>query len=266
MSRLHLLEIHDQEWCPPSLRDALTRCINSYVFSMRPYRPVADLLVPALTRTSDENVVDLCSGSGGPWPYLAKRVYSRLKEAGRPPVAVMLTDKFPAAETQALPEGVSYLPDSVDATSIDPKQVHGFRTLFTSFHHFKPETATALLADAVKNKQGIAIFEFTRRHPLAVLSFLIVPMFIPIALLFMKKRCLRDWLWTFPIPILPLTVLFDGVVSCLRTYSPAECLELAKAADPDDLFEWESGVKTAMPAGMTYLIGTPKQSRTVEPE
>ncbi len=260
MSRLHLLEIHDQDWCPPSLRDGLTRCINSFVFLMRPYRPVADLLVPGLTQTADEHVVDLCSGSGGPWPFLAHRVQSRLEKAGRPPVSVTLTDKFPAAETQTLPEGVSYLSESIDATNITPEQAKGFRTLFTSFHHFKPETATALLADAVKNKQGIAIFEFTRRHPLAILSFLIVPMFIPLALLFMKKRCWRDWLWTLPIPILPLTVLFDGVVSCLRTYSPKECLQLAKDADPDGLFEWQSGIESGLPAGMTYLIGIPKAS------
>lgn len=235
------------------------------LFVLHSYRPVADLLAPALVETGDTQIVDLCSGSGGPWPFLVTRVQSRLADAGREPIAVTLTDKFPASPSTTLPDDVSYLQTSVDATATDASVVNGFRTLFTSFHHFDPDNATALLGDAVRNRQGVAIFEFTRRSPLAFLAFFLAPLMIFFALPFLKPRRLKDWLWTLPIPILPLTVLFDGLVSCLRTYSPRECLQLAAAADPDNTFEWESGVKYSLPAGMTYLIGTPKKSGEATP-
>jgi hypothetical protein len=159
-----------------------------------------------------------------------------------------------------LPQKVSYLPESIDATSVDPTVVCGFRTLFTSFHHFEPDMATELLSDAVRSGEGIAVFEFTRRHPVALLSFFLAPWLIPFSLPFHGRRGWRDWLWTFPIPILPLVVLFDGLVSCLRTYSPEQCLELASVADPDGRFDWEAGVKFSLPAGMTYLVGTPRRT------
>ena len=40
-----------------------------------------------------------------------------------------------------------------------PESLNGFRTLFSSFHHFRPEQARAILANAMEKKQAIAVFE-----------------------------------------------------------------------------------------------------------
>ena len=65
-------------------------------------------------------------------------------------------------------------------------------------------------------------------------------------------------LWTYPVPILPLVAGFDGTVSILRTYSPAELSTLAQAFPA---YSWEAGVQAVpgMPGGVTYLIGIPKR-------
>ena len=37
-------------------------------------------------------------------------------------------------------------------------------------------------------------------------------------------------LWTYLVPVIPLVLLFDGIVSCLRSYRPDELLKLVAIA------------------------------------
>jgi hypothetical protein len=56
----------------------------------------------------------------------------------------------------------------------------------------------------------------------------------------------------------PLVSLFDGLVSCLRTYSVAELRELTEGLNATN-YEWEIGEVKSMagPIPITYLIGVP---------
>jgi len=65
--------------------------------------------------------------------------------------------------------------------------------------------------------------------------------------------------WTYLIPVVPMVSLFDGLVSCLRTYSVEELGELTVDLDAKN-YEWQIGeVKsTAGPIPVTYLIGVPR--------
>jgi len=38
-----------------------------------------------------------------------------------------------------------------------PDELTGFRTIFSAFHHFRPEEARAVVADAAHQRQGIAV-------------------------------------------------------------------------------------------------------------
>src|SRR5712691_9799129 len=141
------------------------------------------------------------------------------------PVPVLLSDKFPnrAADKGTVP----FHSLAVDATAV-PADLQGFRTIFTAFHHFRPSEARAILADAVRQGQGIGVFEISRRAPREIaviaLTWLAVLVFVPFIRPFRWSRLV----WTYLPPVLPLVGLFDGVVSCLRTYSPAELRELLR--------------------------------------
>jgi hypothetical protein len=52
---------------------------------------------------------------------------------------------------------------------------------------------------------------------------------------------------TYVLPVIPLVVMIDGVVSCLRSYSVEELKTLAH----HEGYEWEAGVEK----GVTFLIG-----------
>jgi hypothetical protein len=60
--------------------------------------------------------------------------------------------------------------------------------------------------------------------------------------------------WTYLVPVLPLAILWDGVVSYLRAYTQEELLAIA----PDG-YRWTAGRSRAknVPGAMTYFVGLP---------
>ena len=214
------------------------------------------MILEAATAHSIVQAVDLCSGGGGPWiDWLPSGV-------SHPVQSVILTDKFPNIDiaNRRFAAGLTYWKESIDATAV-PTQLRGFRTLFTSFHHFKRNTARTILLDACVQGQPIGIFEFTGRNLTAILLMLfsIIPVWIAVAK--MRPVKLSGILLTYLIPVIPFVVTFDGIVSCLRTYSPSELLAMVNYAEFAG-FEWKAGlVKKGAASGfpITYLIGVPKK-------
>ena len=236
--RLHLVEIHDLPSCPPLLRDALTDFLAFTENLAGAYDPVGPLLRRALERTKARRIVDLCSGAGGPWRRLSARVG----------VPVLLTDLYPHSEDVS----------RVDARAV-PAELDGFRTIFTAFHHFRPAEARSILADAVQRGQGIGVFEIARRAPLeiAVVTFTWLGTLVSVP--FMRPWRWSRFVWTYLPPVLPILGTFDGVVSCLRTYSQAELKDLVQGLDT---YDWEIGDFRGRwsPLRGSYLIGVPRLS------
>lgn len=266
MKRRQLLEIHEQPWCPRAIRDGATAALRIAATVGRQYDAVLPRLQNALAVTGSTRIIDLCSGSGGPWPTLI----DQLRPVDGERVAVCLTDLYPPTPEESRgrahttlitkrhePANLTYHPIAVDATAV-PAALTGFRTLFTAFHHFPPDMAQALLQDAIDHRQGIAIFEQTRRHPLAMLFMLLLaPVALLTALLNWPWR-LMHFFWTYLIPAIPLVLCHDGIVSCWRTYTPDELRAMTtRLSGPP--YHWEIGRASTpfSPLGVLYLIGYP---------
>ena len=240
------------------MRDGITDLIQTGLGWFRAYDAVVPLLARALRRTDARRVVDLASGGGGPWLRLRGLL---AREGAAPPV--LLTDRFPNRRAlerlrDATGGALDFHPGPVDATAVGP-DLAGFRTLFTSFHHFRPEAARAILGDAVRRSEGVAAFEITRRDPLSLVLNLLGVVAVLLAVPFIRPFRWDRMLFTYVIPLLPLAGAFDGCVSCLRTYSPAELRALV-ARWPE--YDWEIGLVRhhVLPLWITYLIGTPPLS------
>jgi hypothetical protein len=65
-------------------------------------------------------------------------------------------------------------------------------------------------------------------------------------------------LLTYLVPIVPLAVWFDGTVSCLRSYTPTELLDLVRGLDGAS-YTWDAGTIRSAPfvTRVTYVIGVP---------
>lgn len=255
VKRLHLLEIHEQAWCPRLFRNGATDCLRVVAGVGQQYKNILLPLHQALLASDCQRIVDLCSGGGGPWFSLAPRL-ARLH--GRP-VPVLLTDLYPNRQTAQVGSLVTVVSTPVDALQV-PASLTGCRTLFTAFHHFRPEAAQSILQRAIEQRQGIAIFEQTRRHPLALLVMLFLPLIAWLATPLIRPFRWSRLFWTYVIPAIPAIICVDGVVSCLRTYSPAELRAFVAALDGQATYVWDIGrvPSPLSPLGVTYLIGYPR--------
>jgi hypothetical protein len=256
--RLQLFEIEDQSWCPAPIRNAMTDFLRFLMETFAPYRGAAPLLARALGSVGDTRIIDLCSGGGGPWLDLVRRIPAE----GGPEPHVLLTDWFPNraafARLQEMSGGaIAGDSDPVSATAV-PARLAGFRTLFTALHHFPPAAAHAILADAARARQGIAVFEVTSRSPLALLGMLFLPLLVLLFTPFIRPLRWSRLFWTYLVPLVPLAVWFDGTVSCLRSYTPEELHDLVE--DLREGYEWNIGtVRSApLPSRIIYLLGQPR--------
>ncbi len=257
LSRLHLFELEDQSWVPSSWRNFMTDYLRHVEGQFGLFRHALAPLKRALDDSRAERIIDLCSGGGGP---LAE-ILNQWQSEGRVVTAV-LTDLYPNAEAFAAAQRqtggrISFYATPVDARTV-PSDLAGLRTIFNGFHHFRPEQARAVLADAVGARAPIAVFEVADRTLTAILPLLFVPLFVWLITPFIRPFRWSRLLWTYVIPILPFAVLWDGMVSYLRAYTPDELLAMGRAVEAKE-YCWEAGYHSAdnTPGRMTYLIGVP---------
>lgn len=261
MARLHLFEWEDQPWLPRTLRDIITDHLR-YSFSAPQsanlHETIASILEEPLRQSGASEIVDVCSGGGGPLPAVLPLLAARLDRR----LTATLTDLFPntaafartADETAGVVRGASAPVSAFDV----PKELGRFQTLFTALHHFQPDDAKRILADAAGKGRTIAVIEPFKRADMAmvaiasiVFGFLRTPKVGPLT----AKR----FLLTYVLPLSPLVMAWDGAVSCLRAYSADEMAHMGREAAPH--YQWTSGAKRIPGApgklSITYLIGAP---------
>lgn len=256
--RLRLFEFEDLPWFPATIRAGMMDYLRFMISALGTYRPVAPLLAEGLRHTGHTHLLELGAGAGGG----TETILAALQGLGQP-ATITLTDLYPqpaawADIAQRTQGRIGFEPAAVDALAV-PAHLAGFRTIFSAFHHFPPAAATALLRDAVQASTGIGIFEGAGKHWAELLLAVTV---LPVAQLlltpFFRPFRLSRLVFTYLIPLIPLCTIWDGCVSVLRMYSPAELLALAQAADPAGTFTWQAGRKRHWwGPQVTYLVGWP---------
>lgn len=244
-----LFEFSDQSWLPRCFRRIMTELMQFQAARYQIYRPAIPKLNDLLERSGCREILDLCSGSGGPLLHLHPYV-----EAER----FTLSDRFPTAarSAPAADDGrVEWLADPLDARDVPPR-FKQCRTIFTSFHHFDETGARRILKGAVDARAPIAIFEFTERTFARMWRLVCAPLVV-----WYDVWRIRPWnawrlFWTYVLPIIPLLYSWDALVSHLRTYSPRQLRELTAGLTGH---EWEAG---AIPwvgeqFRILYLVGLP---------
>ena len=76
---------------------------------------------------------------------------------------------------------------------------------------------------------------------------------------FIRPFRLGRILFTYFIPILPLIVCWDGIISSLRTYNEHEMQALIKQVNGNEYFEWKVGRLKSGAGAILFLTGIPKR-------
>jgi hypothetical protein len=255
-----LFELEDQPWFPGPVRQGMQDWMEFMGnLDRSSYAGFAARLKEHLARAGETRLVDLCSGGAGPTQSLVQA----LKGLGYP-VTVTLTDLYPNEDAFAHIAGksggsITFIREPVDAQNV-PADLRGFRVLANSFHHFPPDAARGLLADAVNRRSGIAVVEAVGPSFAALVAILLGILLCTLATPFLKPFKLSRLLLTFAIPAIPVCAVFDGVMSCLRVYSIPELRRLAHGVSGGESYHWEIGKVRVprTPLRLRYLIGSPK--------
>lgn len=191
-------------------------------------------------------IVDLASGGTGPLlPALAGQ-----------DVEVVCTDWFPsrrAAELVARHRpSARYLATPVDAAAV-PRSLTGLRTVINALHHFSDDDARAVLTDASRAGQPIVVVELLNRHWRDLAMTCVIPLGVLAVMPFVRPS-LGALLATYVVPLVPMMVGFDGVVSCLRARRARELLALTTGLDG---LAWRVSTEKAGLIDLTVLVGVP---------
>ncbi|MBA4387132.1 MAG: hypothetical protein C0404_04065 [Verrucomicrobia bacterium] len=253
--RIQGFEFCDQPWLKGVWRDAYLDGLNFILWVGGIYSRVHEPFGKWVRRAGNRPVQDLASGGGRP-------ITTLVNEAGRNNVRLpkmILSDLHPDTEAFAaiardLPGRVEYVSDSVDAT--DPGA--GGARLFSicgAFHHFPPAAARRMLANVAARGDGIFIQEIFDRQwwALGLCVFNLVPlMLVPF---FSKRFSFKKLLITTILPIIPLMIMFDGIVSIFRTYRPEEIIAMIPGNLRNE-WRWEQGSCSFMGfLGAPYVCG-----------
>lgn len=258
MKRKHLFEFEDQRWFPGFLRNYLTDFLQFVSNKFNVYKGIVPLLSETLSKSGSSAIVDLASGGGGGLINLVSAL-----EKDHPDVQVVLTDFYPNekafAFTAKQSKRFTYRTERVDAMNV-PSDLVGLRTQFLSLHHFREEDAVKILQNAVDAKSAIALFESQERNLKSVIAMIFSPLNVLFVTPFIRPFSVGRIIFTYIIPLVPLFVLLDGILSALRTYTVPEMKELVSRVKGHENYDWKIGKVKSGPATILHLIGIPRES------
>jgi hypothetical protein len=254
VKRRQLVEIEDLERCPAVFRNGMTDYLRFVLNLGNNFAPIVPLLARAVQASKATRIVDLCSGGGGPWEKLLPALRTAISDDS---LEVTLTDKFP--NPVPLPvAGLAYHFAGVDVFAVPP-EMKGVRTLFSAFHHFPPDAAKRILSDAIRSGQPIGIFEATERSLRCLLLIAFAGVFSLFVMPFIRPIRATNLLFTYIVPVIPFLIMWDGIVSCLRTYTVEEMRRMVAEIPEAAAYDWQIGSVTGPgPVPVLHLVGIPK--------
>lgn len=256
---MRLFEFEDLDWFPDFLREGMTDYLRFVLNAVNFYYPATTLIKEGLENAERFAIIDLCSGGGGAIKKVQKNFYNTYNLR----LPVILTDKFPNFAAYRLLKqksngDIDFVGRPVNAMNV-PSELTGLRTVFSAFHHFNRDQARAVLQDAVKARQPIAVFDGGNKNIFTVLGIIIFhPVIFFLFTPFFKPFRFSRIIFTYLVPLIPLCTIWDGIVSIIRLYKPAELLTIANPINSHP-FTWKAGnLKNKFGMKVTYLLGYPK--------
>ncbi len=256
MKRVHLFEFEDFNWFPDFIRDGGTDFLGFVLGVIRFYEPVVEVLENVIEKTNHNQILDLCSGSGGPIEFINQKIDPNID------IRFFVSDKYPnipayndlKLRTKNI---VSYNTQSLDVLKLNT-DIIGIRTMFSAIHHFEPIEVKTILQNIVISGMPVCIFDSGDKHIGTILGILLFhPILFFICTPFIRPFKLSRIIFTYFIPLIPVYTIWDGVVSILRLYKPKELMEMAQSSDRQKLYDWKCGkLKNRIGFSVTYLIGT----------
>lgn len=250
MRRFAVPEFGDARWLPARTRRQLTTLLSWQTCHYDLYSRAAPIVTRLLGRARSGRVLDLASGSAGPWPKL-------LEAIDRSDVSVTLTDAYPQPERwRAIGDARLRAHEAAVRLPMVPRELGDVWTLFSALHHLDAASICTLLAAAQRAMIPFGAFEFTSRSITAPFKLLRgAPELVRDA-----RRALGDDFRWRHLPTLLATYLWDASASHWRSWEPEELRAMIPARCAS--YHWQVGRTGERDGGLTWLLGLPSRANS----
>ena len=259
MKRIHLFEFMDLDRYPDFLRRIQTNILQVVMNQTKGFDYAVPYIDDMLAKTKCGTLTDLCSGAAGPW----LRIYNKLKSK----VNLRLSDKFPNGKMfekikKDTNGEIDYIGSPIDVLDADFKE-NAVYTMFTAFHHFKPDEVKTILKNIQDKRAAICIFDYAPAKGLVLalspLTFIIGILQFYFLSFLVRPFTLTRLLFTNIIPVVPLVSAWDGIVSALRKYDKDSLLAITKDIEkPGYTWKAECDFSLSKSSPMVCLLGRPE--------
>ncbi len=256
-----MFEFNELSLTPVFLRESIVEILGNGFRWGRVLEPAGPVFTEFCRRAGADRVLDLCSGTGEPVSMLVRG----LVRHNQPVPRFHLSDLFPNVHAMQrvadqFPGKIEPVPEPVDATDVSPEVDCPARIIINAFHHFSPEVAAGILADAVNKRRAIFILEAFPRDPVrfgAALPFLVAG-YLGNPLVAGQDR-FKKMVFTYLLPLIGALGMWDAVVSCLRMHGEQELAGMAEQAGGESGYAWEYREVPFSPGGRcTVFFGIPE--------
>lgn len=130
------------------------------------------------------------------------------------------------------------------------------KMFINSFHHFTNDQVIEILKASSQNSSNLLILEYCRKTFMSFISMILGPFIAMILfpIVVKKNDLIETFIFMYLIPIIPMMLLWDGVISSLRTYDKDDIENLLKRAGIDNYeITYSSGRSLLYPSGVTAM-------------
>lgn len=258
LQKILTYEFNDSPQCPTFIRESILEVLGKSIRDAKVYEALAPRFIQFCQDAKVQTVLEFGAGSGESTAIFLDAVLG----TGETPPRIYISDLFPMATVMAKtcathPDTLIPLQGSVDLRNPPESPGHDMRMVLSAFHHCDAEMARQFLKKG--QEQGVAVFiaePFTKS--LQAFFPLFLHGFTSLARngVLSSRMRLAKFICTFLLPLIPLCLLWDGLISMVRMYSKDDFAEMVGSLPDVDLpYDWQYE-EVQVPLGGTASLFT----------
>ncbi len=251
-------ECNDSPHCPQFIRESILEVLGQSIRDAGVYEKLAPRFIEFCAEAQVKDVLELGAGSGESTAVFLDAI----RQTNQSPPHVYISDLFPMVEVMArtckrFPGVLTPITEPVDIGDLGDVVSHDMHMVLSAFHHLDTGVARVFLQKVQEQKSAVFIAEpFT--NSLRAFVPLFLHGFTGLARngVFSSRMRLVKFFFTFLIPLIPMCLLWDGLISMIRMYSEEEFMAVvASLPDSGQSYLWQYE-EVEVPLGGTASVFT----------
>ena len=254
-------ECNDSPHCPQFIRESIIEVLGNSIRDARVYEKLVPKFISFCADHHIKNILEIGAGSGESTAVFLDAVVLNQHQ----PPHIYTSDFLPMPEvmlatSQRYPGVMTPIEESLDIRHPEVAPAHDMRMVLSAFHHFDPDVVRVFLQDA--QEQRIAVFV---AEPFTNSLRAFFPMFLHgfTSLARNGVQCSRrrilKFFFTFFVPLIPMCLLWDGLISMRRMYDEKGFMEIVATLPKSERgYQWQyEEVKVPLGGTASLFTGYP---------